>query len=91
MRGLLNNFYVNPHGQLSPGCFLADIPDHSFLSSGDQPDLELLAALESGGRYDSSAGPSAAVIWLASGKKGQRKGSIPLTTKLVPPLFLLPN
>lgn len=68
---------MNSLCQLSPECFLADIPDRSFLSSADQPDLELLAALESDGKYGSSAGPSAAVAWLASGKKGQSKARQP--------------
>ena len=57
----------------SKGSFPADIPGHSFLSSADQPDPELLAALESDGKCDSSAGPSAAVTWLAGGGRGRRE------------------
>lgn len=79
-----DNFQVKSLYQFSPECFLADIPDRSFLSSAGQPDLELPGALESDGKYDSSAGPSAAVIWLASGKKGQRKAQYRSRHNLLP-------
>lgn len=58
----------------SPECFPADIPGHPFLSVFSRlPIQELLAALESDGKYDSSAGPSAAVTWLAGGGRGRRE------------------
>jgi hypothetical protein len=68
----------------SPECFPADTPDHFFLSSADQPDLELLAALESVGKCGSSAGPSAAVTWLASEESTRERLNTPL-------LFLFPT
>lgn len=69
----VDSFSVSSRCWFSPECFPADIPGHSFLSSADQPDPELLAALESDGKYDSSAGPSAAVTWLAGGGRGRRE------------------
>ena len=69
----VDSFSVSSRCWFSPECFPADIPGHSFLSSADQPDPELLAALESDGKYDSSAGPSAAATWLAGGGRGQRE------------------
>ena len=47
--------------------------DKMWSTGADQPDPELLAALESDGKYDSSAGPFAAVTWLAGGGRGRRE------------------
>lgn len=51
----------------SPECFPADTPGRSFQSSADLPGPVPPAALASGGRCGSSAGPSAAAAWLAGG------------------------
>lgn len=56
----------------SPECFPADTPGHFFLSSADLPGPAPPAALASGGRCGSSAGPSAAAAWLAG--KGRGRG-----------------
>lgn len=56
----------------SPECFPADIPGHFFPSSADLPCPAPPAALASGGRCGSSAGPSAAAAWLAG--RGRERG-----------------
>lgn len=56
----------------SPECFPADTPGHSFPSSADPPGPAPPAALGSGGRCGSSAGPSAAAAWLAG--RGRERG-----------------